>query len=188
MNVLIVGAGALGSLIGARLSGTSATVSLFSTNRAHMEAVRHKGLDIEELDGTVSNYGLAAYCELGKVPPLPDLALVLVKTYSTRNAVSLVLPICSPSTVFLTLQNGIGNWERIAEIAGQEAVLAGSTAQGATLLGPGAIRHGGNGPTYIGEPRGPSSDRVMRIVEVFRESVLVTESSNDVERLSGKSL
>ncbi len=183
MNVLIVGAGAIGSLIGARLSRTRARVSLFSTNRAHMEAVRRKGLDIEELDGSVSNYRLDAWHELEKVPPLPDLALVLVKTYSTQNAVSLVRPICSPSTVFLTLQNGIGNWERIAEIAGHEAVLAGSTAQGATLLGPGAIRHGGNGPTYIGEPGGPSSDRVMRIVEVFRESGLVTESSDEVERL-----
>jgi 2-dehydropantoate 2-reductase len=183
MNVLIVGAGAIGSLIGARLSRTRASVSLFSTNRAHMEAVRRKGLDIEELDGSVSNYRLDAWHELEKVPPLPDLALVLVKTYSTQNAVSLVRPICSPSTVFLTLQNGIGNWERIAEIAGHEAVLAGSTAQGATLLGPGAIRHGGNGPTYIGEPGGPSSDRVMRIVEVFRESGLVTESSEEVERL-----
>ena len=100
-----------------------------------------------------------------------------------QNAVSLVRPICSPSTVFLTLQNGIGNWERIAEIAGQEAVLAGSTAQGATLLGPGMIRHGGNGPTYIGEPGGPASERVRRIVEVFRESGLVTEPSDNVERL-----
>jgi 2-dehydropantoate 2-reductase len=183
MNVLIVGAGAIGSLIGARLSRTHASVSLFSINRAHMEAVRLKGLDIEELDGSVCNFRLNAYCELEKVPPYPDLALVLVKTYSTRDAVSLVRPICSPSTVFLTLQNGVGNWERIAEIAGLETVLAGSTAQGATLLGPGLIRHGGNGPTYIGEPCGPSSDRVVRVVELFRESGLVTESSDDVQRL-----
>jgi 2-dehydropantoate 2-reductase len=148
-----------------------------------MRAVRQKGLDIEELDGTVSNYQLAAYWELGEVPPFPDLALVLVKTYSTENALSLVCPICSPSTVFLTLQNGIGNWEQMAEIIGREAVLAGSTAQGATLLRPGVIRHGGNGPTYIGEPHGPVSDRVTRIVEVFRESGLAAESSDNVERL-----
>ncbi len=183
MNILIVGAGALGGLIGARLSRTRASVSLFSTDHGHMEAIRQRGLDIEELDGTVSNYRLSTYYEVDKLPPLPDLALVLVKTYATQDAVSLVHPICSPSTVFLTLQNGIGNWERIAEITGRQAVLAGSTAQGATLLGPGKIRHGGNGPTYIGEPGGPTSDRVRRIVEVFRESGLVTESTDDVERL-----
>jgi 2-dehydropantoate 2-reductase len=183
MNILIVGAGALGSLIGARLSKTSASVSLFNTNHAHMQAIRKKGLDIEELDGSVSNNRLEACYEVQKVPPRPDLALVMVKTYSTEEAVSLVRPICSPSTVFLTLQNGIGNWERIAEIAGEKSVLAGSTAQGATLLGPGRIRHGGNGPTYIGEPRGPASERVINVVEVFRESGLVTEPSSNVERL-----
>ncbi len=183
MNILIVGAGALGSLIGARLSKSRASISLFSTDRKHMEAIRQGGLVIEELDATVSNYRLAAYWDIDELPRRPDLALVLVKTHTTLKAVSLVHGICSPSTVFLTLQNGIGNWERIAEITGREAVLAGSTAQGSTLLGPGLIRHGGNGPTYIGEPGGPASERVERIVEVFRESGLTAEPSGDVERL-----
>jgi 2-dehydropantoate 2-reductase len=148
-----------------------------------MEAIRQNGLNIEELDGTVRNYPLATCFEVDKLPRNPDLALVLVKTYATQNALSLVHGICSSSTIFLTLQNGIGNWEIIAETAGKEAVLAGSTAQGSTLLGPGLIRHGGNGPTYIGEPDGPVSERVRRIVEVFRESELVTEPSGEVERL-----
>ena len=183
MNILIVGAGAMGSLLGARLSKSSASISLFSTNRKHMEAIRRDGLTIEELDGTARNYRLTAYYDPDELPRNPDLALVMVKTYDTQNAMSVVHGICSPSTVFLTLQNGIGNWERIAEISGREAVLAGSTAQGATLLGPGAIRHGGNGPTYIGEPDGPISERVGSIVEIFRESGLKTEPSDDVERL-----
>ncbi len=183
MNVLIVGAGALGSLIGARLSKTHASISLFSTNREHMEAIRQGGLDIEELDGTVRNYRLTTYFEVDKLPRNPDLALVLVKTYATQRAVSLVHGICSPSTVFLTLQNGKGNWEQIAEITGKEAVLAGSTAQGSTLLGPGLIRHGGNGPTYMGELGGPTSERVRRTVELFREAGLSAEPSEEVERL-----
>jgi len=183
MNILIVGAGAMGSLLGARLSKSSASVTLFSTDRQHMEAIRRDGLVIEELDGTARNYPLSAYYDLDGLPRNPDLALVMVKTYATQIAVSNVHGLCSPSTVFLTLQNGIGNWERIAEISGREAVLAGSTAQGATLLGPGMIRHGGNGPTYIGEPDGPVSERVRSIVELFRESGLKTEPSDNVERL-----
>ena len=94
-----------------------------------------------------------------------------------------VHPLCSSSTVFLTLQNGIGNWERIAQITGREAVLAGSTAQGATLLGPGKIRHGGNGPTYIGEPAGPATQRVRQVVDLFREAGFVTEPTDSVEKL-----
>ncbi len=183
MNILIVGAGAMGSLLGARFSKSSASISLFSTDREHMEAIQRDGLVIEELDGTARNYPLVAYYNPDELPRNPDLALVMVKTYATQDAVSLVHGICSPSTVFLTLQNGIGNWERIAEISGREAVLAGSTAQGATLLGPGMIRHGGNGPTYIGEPDGPISERVRGIFEIFRESALKTEPSDDVKRL-----
>jgi 2-dehydropantoate 2-reductase len=183
MNILIVGAGAIGSLIGARLSKTRASISLFSTDREHMEAVRQGGLDIEELDGTVSNYRLAAFFEVDKLAPNPDLALILVKTYATRDALSLVQSICSASTVFLTLQNGIGNWERIADFTGKESVLAGSTAQGSTLLRAGLIRHGGNGPTYIGEPAGRATERVGRLVQLFREAGLATEPSDEIERL-----
>jgi 2-dehydropantoate 2-reductase len=182
MNILIVGAGAIGSLIGARLSRTSASVLLFSIDREHMEAIRRGGLNIEELDGTVRNYPLATCFEAEKLPPHPDLVLVMVKTYATRNALLPVYDICSTSTVFLTLQNGIGNWEQIAEITGKEAVLAGTTAQGSTLVGPGSIRHGGNGPTYIGELGGPVSERVVRLVELFREAGLVMEPSDQVER------
>lgn len=183
MNILIVGAGAIGSLIGARLSGTKASVVLFSTDREHMEAVREGGLKIEELDGTVRSYELSACFEVDKLPRNPDLAVVVVKSYATRQALSLVRPVCSASTAFLTLQNGIGNWEQIAEVVGKEAVLAGSTAQGSTLLGPGHIRHGGNGPTYIGEPGGPISERAEGVVDLFRQAGLAAEPSDRVQTL-----
>jgi 2-dehydropantoate 2-reductase len=183
MNILILGAGAMGSLLGARLSKTGASISLFSTNRAHMEAIGREGLLIEELDGTHSNYPLSTYCDPHRLPHNPDLVLVVVKTSATKTAVSSLFGRCTPSTLFLTLQNGIGNWEQIAEITGKEAVLAGSTAQGATLLGAGKIRHGGNGPTYIGETSGPASKRVDRIVALFREAGFVAEPNDNVGRL-----
>lgn len=183
MKILILGAGAMGSLLGARLSGTSASVTLYSTNREHMEAIGRNGLQIEELDGTTRTYPLTTCSEIDRLPRNPDLVLVVVKTYATDAAVESVKGLCSPSTIFLTLQNGIGNWERIADITGKDAVLAGSTAQGATLLGPGRIRHGGNGPTYVGEPNGPPSERVDRIVALLREAGLVAESSDNVEKL-----
>ncbi|MDR3557525.1 MAG: 2-dehydropantoate 2-reductase [Syntrophobacteraceae bacterium] len=183
MNILIVGAGAIGSLIGARLSKTKASVFLFSTDQMHMEAVREGGLNVEELDGKVSNYALSAGFEIDRLPRHPDLALLLVKSYATEAALSLVRGACSTSTVFLTLQNGIGNLERIARVVGHEAVLAGSTAQGSTLVKPGFVRHGGNGPTFIGELDGTLSERVERVVELFRQAGLVAEPSGQVERL-----
>ncbi|MDR3567541.1 MAG: ketopantoate reductase family protein [Syntrophobacteraceae bacterium] len=183
MNILIVGAGAIGSLIGARLSTTHASVVLFSTDRAHMEAVRTGGLKVEELDGTVRHFALNACFEVDKLPPNPDLVLILVKSHATRQALSLVQGLFAPSTVFLTLQNGIGNWEQISKIVGKRSVLAGTTAQGSTLLAPGMIRHGGNGPTYIGEPDAPISERVRNLVELFAKAGLVTEPGDQMQRL-----
>ena len=178
MNILILGAGAMGSLLGARLAATGASITLFSTDRPHMEAIERDGLEIEELDGTVGKFRLSTYWQPEKIPQNPDMVLVLVKAYATEVAVASVQPLCSSSTVFLTLQNGIGNWERIAQLTGKEAVLAGSTAQGATLLGPGKIRHGGNGPTYIGEPGGPATQRVRQVVDLFRQAGFVTEPTD----------
>ena len=63
-------------------------------------------------------------------------------------------------TAVMTLQNGLGNVERIAEVVGSEHVVGGTTAQGATLLGDGHVRHAGNGETVIGkcsfQNRGPT--------------------------------
>ncbi|ABK18431.1 ketopantoate reductase family protein [Syntrophobacter fumaroxidans] len=183
MHILILGAGAMGSLLGARLSGTSATVSLLSTNREHIRAVSGDGLVIEELDGSIVPYRLSAFHSPRDVPGTADLVIVMVKSYATRDAVGSITDCCGASTVFLTLQNGIGNWENIAAVVDRKKVLVGSTAQGSTLVRPGRIRHGGNGATFIGEIGVPASERVREIVELFRSAGLVTEPSDHVERL-----
>lgn len=183
MHVLMLGAGAMGSLLGARLVRTDAKVTLLSTNREHIETVRRDGLTIEELDGAHTRHALTAFHTPGDIREKADLVIVMVKSYSTENAVLSIGELRHPSTVFLTLQNGIGNWERIADLVGRGSVLAGSTAQGATLVGPGMIRHGGNGPTSIGEPQGPPTQRVHSAVDLFRRAGLETNSSDGMEHL-----
>ncbi|MGV8074821.1 MAG: ketopantoate reductase family protein [Syntrophobacteraceae bacterium] len=183
MHLLILGAGAMGSLIGARLSRTEAKVAFLETNRGHVDAIREHGLLIDELDGSKTRYFLKCHDDPVSVKDSPDLVLVAVKTYSTQAAVSTILNRCNAKTLFLTLQNGIGNWESIADIVGADRVLVGVTAQGCTLLEPGRIRHGGNGTTFIGEPEGAPSERVQSIVELFRSSGLDTQAGASMEEL-----
>jgi 2-dehydropantoate 2-reductase len=183
MHVLILGAGAMGSLVGARLAKTGARLSLLSTNRAHIRAIQEDGLCIEELDGTESRHALSAFDDLKLIQGKIDLVIVLVKSYATDTAVAGVRGLSDTETVFLTLQNGVGNWQRIARVVGERAVLVGSTAQGATLVAPGRIRHGGNGPTFIGEPEDPPSQRVWATVELFRSAGLETQASDQMEQL-----
>jgi 2-dehydropantoate 2-reductase len=183
MHLVILGAGALGSLVGSRLSRTESRVSLLSTNRQHIEAVRRKGLLVEELDDSVSRYEIPAFTDPAEIPDPADVVLVSVKTYATRDAVRSILPVRGDSTWFLTLQNGVGNFERISEIVGETSTLVGVTAQGATLVEPGRIRHGGNGPTVLGEFSGEPTDRVRALVDCFRQAGFSTEPGASMQQL-----
>jgi 2-dehydropantoate 2-reductase len=183
MHILILGAGALGSLLGARLSLTEARVSLLTTNKQHVQSIRQRGLTIEELDGSRQCYALSAHHALISLEEAPNLVIVVVKTYDIENALAGIADHCDPDTIFLTLQNGIGNWERISSIVGRGSVLVGTTAQGATLVEPGLIRHGGNGPTFIGEPQGAPSSRVFSVVDLFERAGLKAEARDRMEHL-----
>jgi 2-dehydropantoate 2-reductase len=189
VHVLILGAGALGSLLGTRLLRTDARLTLLSTNQEHMQAIAMRGLLLEELDGSPQRFRFAAaVSDPDDIRGAADVVLVTVKTYDTQSAISSVKGCCHGSTTFLTLQNGIGNGERIAEMVGPDAVLLGTTAQGATFLESGRIRHGGNGPTFIGEPAGPPTDRVHSLVELFSRAGLLTQASGEMEMLVWKKL
>ena len=184
MHILILGAGAIGSLLGARLSRTEARVTLLTTDREHIQAIRRDGLLVEELDSTRSTYHLPGFDRPESIREKADVVIVAVKSYDTPKALSSILPgCCQTSTLFLTLQNGIGNWELISGLVDREQVLVGVTAQGATLLRPGVVRHGGNGATFIGEVKGPPSPRVQSLVELFRQAGLQTDTSSVMEQL-----
>jgi 2-dehydropantoate 2-reductase len=189
MHVLILGAGAIGSLLGARLLGANVRLTLLSTNREHMQAIAANGLVVEELDGSRQRFLFPAAVDDPSAIQAPvDVVLVTVKTYDTQAAIASVKACCHGSTVFLTLQNGIGNGERIAEMVGADAVVLGTTAQGATYLEPGGIRHGGNGPTFIGEPTGAPTERVHSLVALFARAGLVTQTSGEMEVLIWRKL
>ncbi len=188
MNILILGAGALGSLVGARLSQTDSRVLLLSTNRQHMEQINRHGLQVEELDGSVASYALPAYFDPRSIEIDIDLVLVTVKSYSTSQALPGIAGCTHPATCYLTLQNGIGNWEQISRAVGEGAVLAGSTAQGATFVEPGRIRHGGQGMTTIGEFTGKPSERVRQLVKLFLEAGLEAQASDRMQHIIMKKL
>jgi len=98
----------------------------------------------------------------------------------TRQAVLDNREVFGPDTAALTLQNGLGNFELIGEIIGHENVLAGTTAHGATMLGPGRIRHAGQGKTLIGELQGQETPRIKMIRDSFNNAGIETEITDNV--------
>ncbi|MGI6257776.1 MAG: ketopantoate reductase family protein [Anaerovoracaceae bacterium] len=180
MRIVIIGAGAMGCLYGGKLSTTEAnSVSLLDVWEEHVAAINKGGLYMEE-DGKQIHYtGLRASVDPKEIGHA-DLVIVFVKSIFTAEAVRDNKAVFGPNTVALTLQNGIGNVDQIAEEIGIENVIAGTTAHGATMLGPGHVRHAGSGKTIIGELDGSVTPRLEAIRNTLNLVGMETAISTNV--------
>ncbi len=185
MKVLVVGAGALGSLLGGRILQAGNSVVFYDTSESIVNHLVTHGLVIEELDGTKSEIKPVVACNKpGDIDFQPDLVLITVKSYSTEKALSDLLSVLNPEgSLFLSLQNGLGNAELIANRVGYERVLAGTTSQGATLVSPGIVRHGGTGPTFIGSLDTRLPKGAKDVVDMLNRSKIEAYYKADVETL-----
>jgi 2-dehydropantoate 2-reductase len=181
MKTVIMGAGAMGSLFGGLLVLSGEEVWLVDIWKDHIDALRSKGISIEER-GEIQTVRVNATTDVTSVGKA-DLILFFVKAYHTEKAVSDALVLQKEDTVFLTLQNGLGNGEAICKQVDPRKVILGVTNQGATFLGPGRIRHAGWGKTYIGELDGKVTPRVTQIAQVFTRTGIETEVSSNIQSL-----
>jgi 2-dehydropantoate 2-reductase len=187
MKTVIMGAGAMGSLFGGLLALGGEEVWLVDIWKEHIDTIRSKGLVLEE-KGKAQPIPIHATTEVASVGKA-DLVLIFVKTYHTEKAVSDARVLQKESTVFLTLQNGLGNEETICKYIDRKKVLLGVTGQGATLLGSGQIRHAGWGKTYVGELDHQMTDRAIRMAQMFCSAGIETETSPNIhEHVWGKLL
>lgn len=178
MKIAVVGSGAMGSLFGGLLAEGGNDVTLIDVWREHIEKIKKEGLKISGVSGerAIKVNATTNPAEVGKV----DLILIFVKSYDTEKAAGDSKPLIGDETVILTLQNGLGNIEKIAKVAGIEKVIAGTTTHGATLLAPGSIFHAGAGETTIGELDGSITDRITKIADTFTKSGIKTTVSNKI--------
>lgn len=181
MKIVIIGAGAMGGLFAARLAAAGELVSVVDVWQEHIDTINQQGLLLETAEGTVRAHPEA----VSRVEDLSvtDLVVIFVKSSMTAAATQSALNIMGESTRVLTLQNGLGNAETIAGIVGPGRVLAGTTAQGATLLGPGRIRHGGRGDTHIGCFVGVADEFCQEVARVFSHAGIPTLADDGVQSL-----
>lgn len=178
MKIGIIGTGAMGCLFAAKLSPI-ANVTMLGTWREGILALQAHGIRLEN-DHEVRIPVRALGDPLGVGPV--DLALVLVKGYQTERAANWARKILADDGLALTLQNGLGNLEVIAAQVGKNRAVLGVSMQGATLLGPGHVRHGGNGMTTIAaSPQNRS--RLETVAYLFTRAGIETRLTDDVQAL-----
>ncbi|WAH56476.1 ketopantoate reductase family protein [Pseudomonas silvicola] len=179
MKICILGAGALGCAIGATLSEAGHDTWLLNRSAAHVDTMNRDGLTVHDERGQ-RQVKVNASTEASVVGPV-DLVVVLVKSFHTAQAITGAMALVGPHTLVLSLQNGLGHEDILAEAVGRSRVLAGKTYVGGVLLAPGVIRAGVVGKqTYIGELDGSLSDRVQAIADAFNRAGLATTVSENI--------
>ena len=179
MKIVILGAGAMGSLYGGFLAEGGNEVWLLDVWKEHMDTINKNGLKIEGLSGDRIIRNIKATTNPSEIG-IADLVIVFVKSTITDMAISQNLDIFNADTIVLTLQNGLGNVEKINKSIDEKNIIPGVTAHGATLIGPGSIRHAGIGATHIGELDGNSSDRIQNMANILNLAGLDTSISDNV--------
>lgn len=176
MNIIIFGAGAIGSLFGALLARNNKV--LFVGRAPHTTCIQNKGLTIK--GETRLAIKASAVESIKDIPFTADLILVTVKSYDTQKAAKQILPALTAQTMVLSIQNGLDNIEKMGHIIEKNHILAGVTTHGAMFSQPGVIIHTGKGKTILGELDGCQSERLKNLVTTFNEAGIETRSNEDI--------
>jgi 2-dehydropantoate 2-reductase len=179
MKIVMMGPGAMGSLFGGLLTRVGEELWLVGYREDQVDTICSVGLTFEE-KGKTQTIPMNATSDVTSVGKA-DLVIFFVKTYDTEKAVSDALILEKEDTIFLTLQNGLGNEEVICKQIDRKKVMLGVTGHGATLIRPGHIRHAGWGQTFIGELDQRITDRAIRIAQMFSRAGIETEVSSNIQ-------
>lgn len=165
MRIAVVGSGGVGGYFGARLAAAGDEVH-FIARGAHLEALREHGLRLRSIHGDLHLDEVTATEHASDIGPC-DVVLFCVKAYGTEEAARTHLPpLVGDDTAVISLQNGMGNLERIASSVGWEHAVGGVALILSTIAEPGVIEHvGGPARILFGELDGTTSDRTAGFLE-----------------------
>jgi 2-dehydropantoate 2-reductase len=174
-SVLVVGAGAIGGVTAAKMTGEVRRVAVLDANREHVKRMRDPGLLIDDL-GEERRVRIEAYADPAELDGPFDFALITLKAPYLETALR---PLHGRRLVktFVSLGNGLVQ-ERIAAIVGEGNLIWGTVEWGSTNLGPGHLARTTRGPFHIGEPDGSVRERTRLLADCLgtMDEVLVTEN------------
>jgi 2-dehydropantoate 2-reductase len=179
MKIGIVGSGAMGSVYGALLAAAGNELWMFDRWREHVAAMRAQGLRCSGASGD-RTVAVNATAEAAAAGPC-ELVVVATKGMHIEPAVRAAAPMIGPETLVLTIQNGLGNVERLERVLGPENLLFGIAGGfGAEMRGPGHVHHNGMEAINLAELKGGISPRLERVAEVWRAAGFKVQTFDDL--------
>jgi len=180
-KIAVLGAGSIGSSVGADLTDAGLDVTIIDQWPAHVEVMRESGLDITMPDMHLQIPVTAWHlCELAQHMPQFDIVFLVVKSYDTRWLAQLVEPYLKEDGVFIGLQNGMNN-ETISSVVGVERTIGAVVELSAEIFTPGIVkrdtpRHG----TWfgLGELDGSLTPRLEEVKNIMENVANISLTQN----------
>jgi 2-dehydropantoate 2-reductase len=178
MKVLFVGAGAIGSLVGAYMGRGGVDVTLLDIGN-HIHIIEKEGLKIRTIGGDLFKVKVRASSDAKAIEDV-DLLILSVKTFHTETALASVAHLKEKIEVALSIQNGVEKEDHLIRFFGKEKVVGAMCLEGAKRLGPAEIQHTMTGITYVGELDGRETDRVKEVCKLFTKAGLKAEVTQNI--------
>lgn len=180
MKIVVIGAGAMGSIYGGHLSLNN-EVYIVDTNQAVVDAINANGLLIDE-DGVTNVYHPTAVSSTEGIENV-DLVILFVKSTFSKVALAGNKNIIGENTRLLTLQNGAGHEHILMEFAPKERVIIGTTEDNGAVLGAGHVRRGGQGKTNAGMLVEDKDDFLSKMKESFDSCGFTLKLHDNIQQL-----
>ena len=184
MKIAIIGVGAMGSVYAGLLASAKEKHEVWAidTWAEHVEAMRAKGLRVEGASGdrTVRLHATtnAADCRDA------DLVIIATKDDGVAAAARSALAIAKKDAPILTIQNGLGSADRVAEIVGSKRIMMGVVGGfGASMKGPGHAHHNGMEFLRLGEMDGGLSERLDQVKSVWETGGFKVLTFADIHKM-----
>jgi 2-dehydropantoate 2-reductase len=176
-NILIVGTGALATLFAARLSWAGYPVTMLGTWRVGLDALRANGARLVDAEGKEHQFAVHAIDDPSECRGFQQ-ALILVKAWQTERVAAQLKECLADDGIAVTLQNGLGNRETLVHSLGLSRVALGTTTTGATLLGPGLVKAGGEG--IISIERHPTLGPIADALKAAKFNLNIVEDAQSL--------
>ncbi len=186
MNILILGAGAIGSAFGGFLAKSGNRVIFFGRENC-ISAINNRGLFVEGIWGSHHITSLKGYSSLSKIARqegrLFDLVLLTVKSYDTGSVMHTYVNAFGKSNLTVSLQNGLGNVEIVSGLLGKEKTIGGRVIFGAELLEPGVVKITVYADKVVlgSLKHGVPLDKVKEVCMLFDDAGIPTTWTSEIE-------
>jgi 2-dehydropantoate 2-reductase len=183
MKIAIIGAGAMGSVYAGLLADAGNEVWVVDLWLEHLHAIDRDGLRVEGASGDRVVTSIRTATQTNDIGHC-DLVIIATKASGVESAAASITPLMGEHTLVLTIQNGLGAGERIAQFLPTENILLGVAGGfGASMKGPGHAHHNGMQLIRIGEMQGGLTERVETIAVLWRDAGFNVKAFCDINQL-----